>query len=179
MEEFPSSVQFSSWGSQGFSSQIIVSRGSAVHPSLNVAPPASRAGPPGVFWGCFPAWREPALRHWCQALNSPPELNPWPGGRFCSHSGALGSLHVPAVLCPSPAAPQGWILSPGRQAGMPDSSCFSSPSQTSSIPVPPTRTAAPTLPCAIAPSELPAKHTTPHSQCSQGSPAPVLPSCLC
>lgn len=55
----PALLQFPCWGSQGCSSQTVVSRGSQVHPSspsLNVAPPASQAGAPGGVLGCVPAW---------------------------------------------------------------------------------------------------------------------------
>lgn len=107
--------------------------------------------------GCFPAWWE--LQPRCMvcglvpSFKFPPAEPPWPGGCFCSHSGALGPLDVPAAR----------MLSPRKQAGKLDSAWISSSSQTPSLSLPGTLQPQ-TLRCETAPSKL--QMQTPHSQYS-------------
>lgn len=137
--------------------------------------------------------RVPALWDWCQAFNSPRAEAPRPGGHFCSRCSAPwapGSLGVPAAehtpgvpaaLCPSPAATESRILSPREQAGKLDNAWLLQLIP-SFLPPPPAHAmaAAPKL-CSVKllRQSFPKKCMASHSQYSQGSPAPVLPTRLC
>lgn len=173
----PALVQFPKRGSQGFSSQIIVPKGSGVHPSLNVAPPPSLARAPGVFLGCFPTWCE--LQPGCllcgigAKLSIPPELKP-PGQEGISAVAAvLRGLRAPWVSlqlstrsswgpCSALSLPSSHRkpdpLSPGagREAGQ----CLASPAHPK-LPASPSCArdgcSPKTLLCEIAPSKLPEK----------------------